>query len=522
LTDDLASVGGWLAKLAGSMRDSVAIIDDSAGVQLTFAELDRRCRRLAWSLSSLGLESGDRVAMVLPNCYASAELLFGISSAGMILVNINDRLTPTEVAYILADSQPKAIIAGPSTVRAVSTIIGDNSPVEHLLVVGLKPDQQPDLAGIVVHDYEQLLAGAQEHPPDVDLDPDATAMLIYTSGTTGKPKGVMLTQRNLIDSATNYLIESFRPQNGTYIACVPYFHVGSVVHLAALLRGFTVIVCAFEVSRILDLIERYGATHIAAVPTAIGMLLDAPDIAQRDLSSLQRVLYAASPMPAPILRRGIERLGPIFEQFYGLTETSGLVTILHPEDHNLDDADRLASCGREVARVSVRIVGADQIDARSGEPGEIWVRGTNVMAGYWNRPVETAEVMAGGWFRTGDVGVIDDDGFITIVDRLKDMIITGGTNVYPREVEEILFDHPNINDVAVIGVPHPQWGESVVAVIVPTPGSEMGLSELDSWCSSRMAGFKKPRRVEVVEALPRNAMGKVDKGALRSQYGKRV
>ena len=170
------------------------------------------------------------------------------------------------------------------------------------------------------------------------------------------------------------------------------------------------------------------------------------------------------------MRRGIDRLGPIFEQFYGLTETTGLVTILHPEDHDLADPARLASCGREVTRVGVRIVTAERVDAAVGEPGEIWVRGTNIMAGYWNRPLETSEVMEAGWFRTGDVGVVDADGFITIVDRLKDMIITGGTNVYPREIEEILFDHPGINDVAVIGVPHPQWGESVVAVIVPAPG----------------------------------------------------
>jgi fatty-acyl-CoA synthase len=508
LIEPAQSLAGWLGKNAAAFGDRVAIVDDEYGVAWTFGQLHERVRRLSNALIDLGLQPGDRVAMLLRNCYVSAELVYGVSAAGMIVVNVNERLTAPEVAYILRDSGAAAVVLGASAVDLVQEIRSEFPELRHVISV--------DDAG--EDGYEGLLAAASKRalPPPAEHPGDSTAMLIYTSGTTGLPKGVELTQRNLVDSATNYLIESL-PINGCYVACVPYFHVGCIVHIAALLRGMTVVVTWFEAGRVMDAIERHRATHIALVPTAIALILDSPDLEDRDLSSLQRIMYAGSPMPEPVLRRGVAAFGPIFEQFYGLTETTGLVTLLRPDDHELDNPARLGSCGREVARVSVAIVRPDGTPAECGEPGEIVVLGSNVTRGYWNRPELVDEMFVDGWFRTGDVGVRDEHGYITIVDRLKDMIITGGTNVYPREVEDALYQHDAVREVAVIGVPDEVWGEVVMAVVVsrePAPHVE----ELSAWTESRLAKYKRPRRFEFATTLPRNAMGKVDKKLLRQQY----
>jgi fatty-acyl-CoA synthase len=300
-----------------------------------------------------------------------------------------------------------------------------------------------------------------------------------------------------------------------YLACVPYFHVACVPHIAALMRGMQVVVSGFDPRKVVQRIERYGVTHVAMVPTMVSMVLDVLDAEEHEISSIRRVLYAASPMPEPTLRRGIARFGSVFEQFYGLTETAGLVTILRPAEHDVDKPGRLGSCGREVNRVDVMLVDGAGVPVEHGQPGEIVVRGANVMRGYWGQPEATADAHFGEWFRTGDAAVRGSDGFLTIVGRLKDMIISGGSNVYPVEVEKVLEDHPSIREVAVVGVPHEVWGESVVAMVV---GSEdVELDELRAWCRDRLADYKHPRRVCQLDALPRNALGKVDKQALRER-----
>jgi acyl-CoA synthetase (AMP-forming)/AMP-acid ligase II len=492
-------VGDVVRKLSRAGRDRVAVVDGASGVSRTVAELDRRRRRLANLLRAQGSAEGDRVAVLLPNGLEAAEVLYGIATAGLVQVNVNDTLTPHEIAHILTDSGATVALVADSL---QGTLDSTGVALDRIVVGGDGDELEP------------LLATAADDDPIVDVDPEAPAILIYTSGTTGRPKGVTLTHRNVIESATNFLLGCFGPDARTYLACIPYFHVACVPNLAALLRGTKVVVSRFDADLVADLIEQHQVTHVPLPPTAVSLLLDADEARPRDLSSLRRVLYAGSPMPEPVLRRAIDRLGPILEQAYGMTETSGLITILRAHEHEVSSPGRLASCGREITRAFVDIVDLDGTPVADGTPGELVVRGPNVMAGYWGDPEATALARIGDSFRTGDMGIRDPEGFISVVGRIKDLIITGANNVYPVEVEKALEDHPSIREVAVIGVPHPTWGETVAAVVVADAPLE--LDEIRSWCSPRLAAYKQPRLVFQVASLPRNAIGKVDKPALRT------
>jgi acyl-CoA synthetase (AMP-forming)/AMP-acid ligase II len=480
-----------------------AIVDPGRGVRLTYAQLCDRSRRLAGLLASLGLEPGDRVAMLLRNCHVSAELPFGIGRAGMILVNVNERLVEREIRYILADSGARAVVTEGRFLPALGSIRREVSGLEHILSID--------------GDFEKALARADPGTPDAPVDPADTAMLIYTSGTTGRPKGVQLTHANLLGSATNFLIEALHDPDGTYLACMPYFHVVCVPHMAALMRGMRVVVAPFELEAALALIERYRVTVAFLVPTMIAMMVQADDLLGRyDLTSLGTVLYAAAPIPVPVLRRALQRFGTIFCQMYGLTESSSLSTILRKQEHRREEL--LASCGREVTRVQVRVVRPSGEEADPGELGEIVIAGDNLMAGYWGRPAATAEAIRDGWLHTGDIGMRDGEGYLRVLDRKHDMIISGGFNVYPREVEDVLHGHPAVADAAVIGIPEETWGETVVGVIALCAGATVSAADLIEYCAPRLADYKRPRRIDFVEALPRNSSGKVDRVELRARY----
>jgi acyl-CoA synthetase (AMP-forming)/AMP-acid ligase II len=350
-------------------------------------------------------------------------------------------------------------------------------------------------------------------------------MLIYTSGTTGRPKGVMLTHANFLSSAGNYLMESITPGDGTYLACVPYSHVGCVLHLAAAMRGLTTVVTPFAPDRVLALIEGRRVSHVALVPTMIALLLDAENSDCYDCSSLRRILYAAAPMPASLLERALRRFGPVLEQFYGLTESTGLVTILRHDEHlssgDGDHAAVLASCGREVTGACVDVINTDGRSVAGGERGEIVVRGPGVMAGYWRNRAATEAAITDGWLHTGDVGSRNADGYVTIIDRLKDVIITGGSNVYPKEVELVLEAVPGVKEVAVVGVEDETWGEVVTALVSCEADGQMSEEILRATCQSELAPYKQPRRFRFTDALPRNALGKIDKVKVREEMAGR-
>jgi long-chain acyl-CoA synthetase len=509
-------LGDIVIKQGRMLADRTALIDDVADRRYSFAELAGRSARIANALIELGVRPGDRVAMMLGNCTVCAELPFGITMAGAIMVNVNERLKQEEVAYILEDSGASVVITSEHLLGIVESARERLSGLRQ--VVTINGDAQGS-ASMGTVDYETVLAAASPNPPAVEVSPDDTAMLIYTSGTTGRPKGVQLTHANLISSATNWMMECYTNPEGVYIACGPYYHSGCISHLAALMRGMAVIPTGFEVEKVLRLIEQHRVTDILLVPTMIALMLERSDLLDTlDLSSLQGVFYAAAPIPEPVLRRALQRFGPIFVQMYGLTESSTLSTILRRNEHSLDDGHRrLASCGREVTLVEVRVGSVEEGECPPGERGEILIRGANVTPGYWGRPEATVEALKGGWLHTGDIGMRDEDGYIYIVDRKTDMIIVGGSNVYPREVEDVLYTHPAIAEASVIGVPHETWGETVVAVVARQPGHELSEQDVIDYCVERLAKFKAPRLVTFVDALPKTPVGKIDKTSLRAR-----
>lgn len=507
----MKTLGEIPLKHAQLHSDRTALIDGSR--RITFAQLEERTARLAGGLLSMGLRPGDRVAVLMANSLEYAELPFAVSRAGLVLVNVNERLTSREISFILRDCGARAVITAPAFIPLLESASQDTS--------GLKFRISTRVADGFLS-YDDLIRSSPTALQGVEVREDVPAILIYTSGTTGMPKGVQLTHRNILHSATNFLLEAYHEDDGVYIACMPYHHVACVPHLAALLKGWTVITTTFDPDRVMGLIQEHRATTIFLVPTMIQIILNHPGLERFDLSSLKTIFYAAAPIPVAVLKRALARFGAVFVQMYGLTETSSLCTMLRKSDHLIDStsphAKRLASCGREVTHVSVRVVDKDGTEVPADEIGEVVIRGDNVLEAYWQNAEATKEALRDGWLYTGDLGYMSSDRYLYIVDRKKDLIISGGVNIYPREVEEILYLHPAIREACVIGIPDEKWGEAVHAVIAFHSGGVVTDQELVSHCQTRLASFKKPRGFSVVDALPKNAAGKIDKKAVRAPY----
>ena len=477
---------------------------------LTYAELDDRSSRLAQALLSAGVRAGDRVAHLDRTAPEIVELLFAASKIGAVTVPLNWRLAPAELEAIVADAGAAVMIAGPAY-RSVAREIAGNVPHE-LEVVDTGED------------YEQRLASHSPIDPGHRGSPGEVVVQMYTSGTTGLPKGVLTTQRNLAAaylSAELWLFDS----ESVSLTPLPMFHIGGIgwAYLGLVCGATTILVTEFDAAEVLDLLERERVTNAVFVPTILQMLAAVPGAAERDYSSLRSITYGASAITTPVLRAALRTFrSPLFG-VYGLTETTGGVVQLRPEDHDADGARQhlLRSSGRPMPWVEMRIVDpATGRDRAACEVGEVWLRAPNVMAGYYNRTRETAAaLLPDGWLRTGDGGYRDDDGYLFLTDRIKDMIVSGGENVYPIEVEEVLSQHPGVADVAVIGVPDERWGETVVALVVRAAGSAVDSDELVAFARERLAGYKLPRRVEFVAELPRSPAGKVLKRELRAAYG---
>jgi acyl-CoA synthetase (AMP-forming)/AMP-acid ligase II len=503
-------LGDVLAKQGRALPDRTALIDPHRDRRYSFAEVAQRSARIANGLAALGVGRGDRVAMMLGNSTVCAELPFAVGLLGAVTVNVNERLKHEEVGFILADSGAAVVVTSTGLLGTVEAVREELPQLRHVITVdGAVP-------GTV--DFDAMVADASPTPPQVDVAESSTAMLIYTSGTTGRPKGVQLTHANLVHSATNFLVEGFHNADGVYLACVPYYHAACIPHMAALMRGMTVVAVPFDLETVVELIERYRITDAFLVPTMIALLLQRTDLLDaHDVSSLQTIFYAAAPIPVPVLSVALARFGPIFVQMYGLSESATISTVLRKEDHRLDgDQRRLSSCGREITHVEVRVGSVDEGECPPGERGEVLLRGANVMAGYWGLPEATEQALNGGWLHTGDIGIRDADGYLYIVDRKHDMIITGGANVYPREVEDVLYTHPAVAEAAVVGVPDETWGETVLAVIALRPVDMLTEAELIGFCAERLADYKKPRQVVFVDAIPKTPVGKIDKAALRT------
>jgi long-chain acyl-CoA synthetase len=477
---------------------------------LTYAELDDRSNRLAQALLSAGVGSRDRVAYLDRTAPEVVELLFATSKIGAVTVPLNWRLAPTELETIVADAGCRVLIAGPAY-RDVAREIAEAVP-QTLEVIDTGED------------YEERLESAAATDPGRSGDACDVAVQMYTSGTTGLPKGVLTTQRNLAAAYLSADVWSF-DSCSISLTPLPMFHIGGIgwAYLGLVNGATTILVSEFDAAEVVDLLERERVTNAVFVPTIVQMLAAVPGAAERDYSALRSIAYGASPITTPVLRAALRTFRcPLFG-VYGLTETTGGVVQLRPEDHDADGSRQhlLRSAGRPLPWVEMRIVDpGGGFECGVGEVGEVWLRAPNVMAGYYNRPAETAAALTpDGWLRTGDGGYRDDDGYLFLTDRIKDMIVSGGENIYPVEVEEVLAQHPGVADVAVIGVPHERWGETVLALVVLAPGASVDASELVGFARSRLAGYKLPRSVEFVASLPRSPAGKVLKRELRARYG---
>ncbi|BBX18814.1 long-chain fatty acid--CoA ligase [Mycolicibacterium duvalii] len=475
---------------------------------ITFGELDARSNRAAQAFAAAGIGPGDRVAFVDKNGAEFFDVAFGLAKLGAVGVPVNWRLAAPEMRHILVDSGAAAVVVGAEFFAHLEAIEADIDAT--VIAVGTHA-RWPD--------FTDWVAGHPAVDPGVRTAADDLVFLMYTSGTTGLPKGVMLSNANYVCKTGGVAAGPWQlDADAVSLAVMPLFHMaGSGWVFAGLWEGAaTVLLRDVVPSEILDAIARHRVTNMLLVPAVIASLLDTPGVANADFSWVRLIVYGASPISDDVLLRGIERFGGIFAQVYGMTETTGSITQLDGAEHQ---PHLLRSCGRPYPWVEVRIVGTDGAELPVGSVGEVWTRSAQNMLGYWNNPDATAATLTpDGWLRTGDAGYLDADGYLYLHDRVKDMIVSGGENVYPAEVENVLMTHPEVADVAVIGVPDRRWGEAVKAVVVPTAGATLDGAELIAFARARLGGFKLPKSVDLVDALPRTPSGKILKRALREPY----
>jgi len=466
----------------------------SGGTRSTFRELHNRVASIAGALSRRGFGVGDRLAILLPNEREYIELIYACSWLGVIVIPLNTRLSAVEIDHVLADASPRGLIRHSSlpvpTVELLWQLVLDQEPL----------DVQSDSC------------------PDAIYDPEAILALVYTSGTTGKPKGVVVTHSNILENIhhLNYWISY--GEGNVYLHAAPIFHILDLPFMFAspAFGACQVTIPKFGAESFCQTVERERVTHTVLVPTMINLLTQFSELKKYDLTSLKEVAYGGSPMAPELIHRTRAVLPNLkLIQGYGLSE-AGFLTGLQDREHT---EKRLVSCGRTCPGIDLRVVDESGKEVEPGHPGEFVVRGANVMSGYWNNPEETALAFRDGLFRTGDVGYQDADGYFYILDRLKDMIVTGGENVYSGEVEAVIYEHPAVREAAVFGIPDPQWGELVMACVVLKPGKALTVDDLIAHCRRSLANYKIPRRVEFSETeLPKGGSGKILKTILRERF----
>jgi acyl-CoA synthetase (AMP-forming)/AMP-acid ligase II len=498
---DIARVQGRLAP------DAEALWFEGRG--MTYGQLDAASNRCANALVDAGVKPGDRVAVLAKGNDDFFVLWMGCLKARACLTPVNWRLAPPEIAFILRDAAAHLLVCGEAFAGVVASQV-EHTELHHLVQFEPGHARWPD--------FRAWIAGYPDTDPGLEPAVDDDVIQLYTSGTTGLPKGVQLTEANYLavfDSATRQWAK-FEPGDAVLVA-MPLFHVaGANMGMLGLLQGARCVVMReADPAAIMQLVAEHRIKQAFLVPALINMILNHPDADQADFGPLEKIYYGASPISEDVLKRAQARFGASLTQLYGLTETIGIGTYLSPEAHA---EGRLRSCGVPSPGVEVRVI-VDGRSAATGEVGEIEIRSGGVMKGYWNRPDATAEAIdADGWFRSGDAGYFDEAGYLYIHDRVKDMIVSGGENVYPAEVENALFSHPCVADAAVIGVPDERWGEAVKAVVVLKAGSEADAAALIAHCRERIAGYKTPKSVDFIAVLPRNPSGKVLRRELRKPY----
>ncbi len=511
-------LGSWPARRARKTPHRTALIFEDRPT--TYAELHRRATRLAHALRGLGIRRGDRVAYLGPNHPSFLETLFATGMLGGVFVPLNIRLAAAEIAYQLADSGTSALVYAAPHAALVDRISGEAGVRAYVTVAGpVGGGEGGDVGGGdgAALRYEDLLAGGADDPIDEPVGLDDVCMIMYTSGTTGQAKGAALTHGNITWNAVNFLIDQDLIAEEVALVSAPLFHTAGLntLTLPVLLKGGTcVLVAAFDADATLDLVKRHRVTLMFGVPTMYWQVLRSPRWEGADLSSVRILTCGGAPVP-PALIAAYQARGLTFVQGYGMTEASPGVLFLdaaHAES-------KAGSAGVPHFFTDVRVVDPTMAEVEPGGTGEVVVSGPHVMSGYWGRPDETAAAFTDGWFHTGDAAKVDEDGYVFIVDRIKDVIISGGENIYPAEVEAALLEHPDVLECAVIGVSDDTWGEVGRAIVVPRPGSGLSAGDLVASLADRLARYKIPKSVVFAEELPRNAAGKILKATLRNLYG---
>jgi fatty-acyl-CoA synthase len=504
---NLLTFDEFLVHWAAERPDKLALSEEDR--RTTYGSLEERTARVATALLAAGLRKGDRIAWLGKNSDLYFTLFYGAARIGVVMTPVGWRLAEPEWIHILNDSEAKLIFTGPGFEAAGAL---------------LKPGLEHAMRIVTALEARRLIDETARAPFEPSGPNDAILQL-YTSGTTGKPKGVALSNANLfaLRKATNaaHLVYTQWDDDEVVLVAMPCAHIGGtglgIMALAAGLPGH--VLAEFTPDGFFDSVEQAGVTRLFIVPAALQILLNHPRCAQVDYSRLRYILYGAAPIPLELLRQCMAMFGAQFIQAYGMTETTGTIVMLPPEDHDPAGNKRMRSAGKPLPGVELKIVDAAGNVLGVGEVGELLTRSSNNMLGYWNLPEATAKTMtADGWVATGDAGYLDEDGYLYIHDRVKDMIISGGENVYPAEVESAIYGHPDVLEVAVIGVPDAKWGESVKAVCAPKPGHSIDPESVIAWARERIAGFKVPKSIDVTEMLPRNPSGKILRKDLRAPY----
>ena len=501
--------------------DRTAIVFDQK--RLSFAELSERANRVANALARMGVERGDRVAVIQVNCNEQVEVCFACAKLDAVYVPLNFRAKSEELAYAVRDAEPRVLMVGSRYTELARSMEGTASSVRHFVSL-----EEP-VSGWSA--YEDLIGAASSEERWGTGDDQDVTILMYTAGTTGQPKGVMLTHENL----SSYILNNVNPADPEVeernILTVPLYHVAGVqAVLSGVYGGRTLIVQRqFDAEEWMGLVERERVDRAMMVPTMLKRVIDSPRFHEYDLSSLRVITYGAAPMPLNVIKRAVKEFPKArFINAFGQTETASTITVLPPDDHVLEGSPgevekrmkRLGSIGKPLPDVEVRIVDEDGEDVEQGQVGEIVARGPRLMKGYWRQESATAETLRNGWLHTGDLGYVDEDGYIYLAGRARDFIKRGGEMISPEEVEQVLHSHPAIEEAAIIGVADEEWGERVRAIVVLKEGLECMEEEIVEYCRERLASFKKPESVVFVKELPRNPMGKVLKEEIREQHAR--
>jgi fatty-acyl-CoA synthase len=504
------NVGEWTRIRAKLNPDDTFVVYDDDGRQYSNAEFNARVNRLANSLPSVGIIRGERVAVLFPNNPEFLEVLFAAGKIGAIMVPLNFRLAPPELAYILNDSGATVLIYSNDFAFQAGEVAKLETGVKHFIAVG--GGNEGDM------DYEEWISGAPETEPVVEreITLDDPHFIMYTSGTTGRPKGAVLTHGNTQWNGVNAILTYSLSKEDTNLVAAPLFHIGGLSAAATpiIYSGGKVVLTRFFVpDQVIDAITKHRVTTMFGIPVMFLLMSMSEKFEGGDFSSVRVMIAGGAPCPVPLIEKYQEK-GVLFSQGYGLTETAPAVSAL-PED---DVHRKRGSAGKQLFHVDIRIFDEDDNELPAGEMGEIVIKGPNVFKEYWNMPEETAAALRNGWFHSGDMGRFDEEGYLWIVDRKKDMIISGGENVYPAEVEDCIHAHPKVADVGVVGMHDQKWGEAPLALVVVMPGEEVSEEEIIAFTRERLARYKTPKKVIFVEELPRTPTGKILKKELRAKY----